>query len=63
MKKFILLFLVGLILFFPDEIFSSLAGIFIILLVLVLIVEVLLDVYIVVALFIQSRKDKKKNRS
>jgi phage shock protein PspC (stress-responsive transcriptional regulator) len=36
------------------------AGVFIILLVLFLIVEVLLDVYIVVAFFYQEYKDKKK---
>ena len=60
MKKFVLLLLLGVIFLFPEEIFSGMAGVFIILLVLFLIVEVLLDVYIVVAFFYQEYKDKKK---
>jgi len=60
MKKFVLLFLLGLIFLFPENIFSGLAGIFIIFLLLFLILEVLLDVYIVAAFFYQEHKDKKK---
>jgi len=59
-KKILFLFIVILIFLFPEQIFSGFAGIMILLLILFLVVEVALDVYIVIAFFIQSHKDKKK---
>ena len=59
-KKILLLFMVVLIFFYPEQIFSGFAGIMILLLVLFLVVEVALDIYIVIAFFLQNHKDKKK---
>ena len=59
-KKISLLFIVVLIFLFPEQIFSRFAGIMILLLVLFLVVEVALDVYIVIAFFLQNHKGKKK---
>jgi len=49
-----------LIFLFPEQIFSGFAGIMILLLILFLVVEVALDVYIVIAFFLQNHKEKKK---
>ena len=59
-KKILFLLIVVLIFLFPEPIFSGFAGIMILLLVLFLVVEVALDVYIVIAFFLQNHKDKKK---
>jgi len=56
---FLLLLLLGLVFLFPEEIFSGLAGVFIILLILFLVVELLLDVYIVVVFLYHEYKNKK----
>ena len=45
MKKFVLLILLGVIFLFPEEIFSGMAGVFIILLIFFLVVEVLFESY------------------
>lgn len=57
-KKFLLLLILGAVLLFPEAIFSGLAGVFIIFMVIFIVVEIGLDIYIVIALFF--KKDKKK---
>ena len=59
-KKILFLLTVVLIFLFPEQIFSGFAGMMILLLIVFLVVEVALDVYIVVAFFLQNHKDKKK---
>jgi hypothetical protein len=59
-KKILSLLIVVLIFHFPEEIFSNLAGVFIILLILFLLVEILLDVYIVIVFLYHEYKDKKE---
>jgi len=59
MKKLLLLLILGSILFFPEEIFSGLAGIFIILMLIFIVAEVGLDIYIVIAFFFGKDKNKK----
>jgi len=50
-----------LIFIFPDQIFPAFAGIMIVLLVLLLVIEFALDIYILVAILIhKKREDKEK---
>lgn len=57
--KYMILAALALMLLFPEEIFPALVGIFIILSVVLLVVELVLDVYIVVKIMIPG--DKKRN--
>ena len=52
--------IVGIIIFFPEQIFPALVGIFLVLIVLLLVVEVVLDVYIIFAIILKKDRDKKK---
>jgi len=57
-KKIVILSIVILIFIFPEEFFSAFAGIMIILFVLLLVIEILLDIYIVVMFLFYNRKNK-----
>jgi len=60
-KKYLILAGIALIFIFPDQIFPAFAGIMIVLLVLLLVIEFALDIYILVAILIhKKREDKEK---
>jgi hypothetical protein len=48
-----------LLLVFPEEIFSGLAGILLLLMLALLVLEVILDLYLVVAFFWHERRNRK----
>jgi len=59
LKRLVLILVLVLVFVFPEQIFSGLAGILLLLILVLLVLEVLLDVYIIVAFLYQEHKKKK----
>ncbi|MEA3490993.1 MAG: hypothetical protein U9R27_03755 [Campylobacterota bacterium] len=57
-KKYLIIAIVALMFIFPDQIFPGLAGVMIIIVVLLLVIELGLDIYIVIVYLIQMYKEK-----
>ena len=58
-KKYFILAGIAFIFIFPEQVFPAFAGIMIVLILLLLVIELVLDVYIIVAILIEKKRENK----